>query len=69
MFVFTLIWSLLAVVVTIFATARRSVFIPRPPSTKEASGSGRGIALVAAFYSLALLAGFLYLTKFLVSTL
>ena len=69
MLAFSIIWLMLAVTVTLFALKTRSGATELDSVAVEAKESGRGIALLAVVYGLALLAGFLYVGKFLISNL
>jgi hypothetical protein len=69
MFAFSVIWLLLAVTVTVLAITRRPLAIRQQSPVRETNDSGKAMALLAAIYGLALFAGFLYLSKLLVSTL
>lgn len=68
MLAFSIIWLLLAGVVTVFAMVRRSANHDDQPGL-EKKDSGNVLTFVAAIYGLALLAGFLYVSKLLVSNL
>lgn len=68
MFTLSLLWVLLAASVTVIAMLRKAP--PAGPVTDSPRlESGRGVAVLALLYGVALLAGFLYITKFLVSSL
>lgn len=69
MFAFSIIWLVLAVAVIVVATARRSESVQQQASVRETSTRGNAVVFLAAIYGLALFAGFLYLSKFLVSAL
>ena len=64
-----IIWLMLAVTVTLLAMKTKSGATELDSIGVEAKESGHGIALVAVVYSLALLAGFLFVSKFLISNL
>jgi hypothetical protein len=69
MLAFPIIWLMLAVTVTLLAMKTRSGATGLENIDVEAKESGHGIALLAVVYGLALLAGFLYVGKFLISNL
>lgn len=69
MLAFSVIWLVLAATVTLLATKRKSVVADQDRGEFEAKVSANTLVLLAAVYSLALLAGFLYLTRFLISNL
>ena len=69
MLAFSLIWLLLAAIVTLLAMRRRARTVEQDQTRTGAAAFENAIPLLAAIYSLALLAGFLYLSKFLVSGL
>ena len=66
---FSIVWLLLAVTVTLFAMRRRAGANGQDQAEQEHSPSGNALVFLAAIYSLALLAGFLYVGRFLVSSL
>lgn len=68
MLAFSVIWLFLAGTVTLFAMLRRSRAAEQSRTNVDTKVSGNAIALLAAIYSLALLVGFLYLSKVLVSS-
>jgi len=63
----SIVWVLLAAAVIVIASVRRSGAARN--NTLQARDSGRTLVLLAALYSLALLAGFVYVSRFLVSSL
>jgi hypothetical protein len=63
----SVLWVLLSVVVTLAATLRRSHRNHRPE--RATSESGKALAFAAVVYSLALVAGFVYVSRFFVSGL
>lgn len=65
----SLLWVLLAASVTVIAMLRKAPPAGRPVTDSPRLESGRGVAVLALLYGVALLAGFLYITKFLVSSL
>jgi len=67
MLAFSVIWLFLAVTVTLLAMSRRS-HAAGEAHADAGKVQGNAIVFLAAIYSLALLAGFLYLSKFLVSS-
>jgi len=69
MLVLSIIWLLLAVTVTLLAMKSRSGATESDGADVEAKESGNGIAVVAVVCALALIAGFLYVSKFLISNL
>ncbi len=68
MLAFSVIWLFLAGTVTLFAMLRRSHAAEQSRADIDSKVTGNAIALLAAIYSLALVAGFLYLGKILVSS-
>ena len=69
MLAFSIIWLLLAVTVTLLAMRRRAGANGQNHADQETNLSGNTLVFLAALYSLVLLAGFLYVGKFLVSSL
>ena len=69
MLTFSVLWMLLAVIVTVVANERRSARTCQNSADIQAHDSGRILVVLAAIYGLALLAGFVYISKFLVSSL
>jgi hypothetical protein len=69
MLAFSIIWLMLAATVTLLAMRIRSGATELTSVEMEAKESGHGIALLAVVYGLALLAGFLYVSKFIISNL
>jgi len=60
MITFSVVWILLAAMVTLAAMMRRSV--PAPARAEvQAHQSGKALSVVAILYSLILIAGFLYI--------
>jgi hypothetical protein len=68
MLTLSIIWVVLAATVTMIATVRKVPAIPRDPGVQTRE-SGRTLTLLAVVYGLTLLAGFVYISKFLVSSL
>lgn len=60
MMTFSVVWILLAAMVTLFAMMRRAV-PARAQAEVQARQSGRALSVVAILYSLVLIAGFLYI--------
>jgi hypothetical protein len=69
MLAFPIIWLTLAVTVSLLAMKTRSRATERDRIDIEAKESGSGVAFLATIYGLALLAGFIYVSKFLISNL
>lgn len=69
MLAFSVLWLTLAVTVSLLAMKTRSGAAELNRADIEAKESGNGVAFLAAIYGLALLAGFLYVSKFLISNL
>ena len=69
MLAFAIIWLLLAVTVTLLAMKTRSTATDLDSVGVDANESGHGVAFLAGIYGLALLAGFLYVSRFLISNL
>ena len=68
MLTLSVLWVLLAASVTVIAMLRKAP--PAGPANDSPKlESGSGIAVLALLYGVALLAGFLYISKFLVSSL
>jgi heme/copper-type cytochrome/quinol oxidase subunit 2 len=63
----SVLWVVLSVVVTVAAMPRRSNGNHRPE--RAARESGRALAIAAVAFSLALVAGFVYVSRFFVSGL
>jgi len=63
----SILWVVLAAVATVAAMTKRSSRTHE--QEKQSRESGRALAFVAVLYSLALLAGFVYVSRFLVSGL
>ncbi len=68
---FSILWVTVAAVVTLLAMTRRAAGAPADRSEAQAknSDSGRALACIAVVSTLALLAGFVYVGRFLVSGL
>jgi hypothetical protein len=66
MLAFSIVWLTLALTVTLLAMKTRSGATELDSVDAE---SGNGVAVLAAVYGLALLAGFFYVSKFLISNL
>jgi hypothetical protein len=66
MLAFSIVWLTLAVTVTLLAMKTGSGATELASVEAE---SGHGVAVLAAVYGLALLAGFFYVSKFLISYL
>lgn len=68
MLTLSILWVVLAATVTMIVTMRKT-----PTPRQEAGGpvreSGGALTLLAVIYGVVLLAGFVYVSKFLVSTL
>jgi len=60
MMTFSVVWILLAAMVTLVATMRRAP-PARGPAQVQARQSGKALSVVAILYSLILIAGFLYI--------
>jgi len=69
MLTFSIVWLTLVAAVTLMAMKTKSHAISSARVDVEPRESGRGVALLAGIYALALLAGFLYVGKFLISNL
>jgi hypothetical protein len=69
MLAFSIAWLTLAVTVTLLAMKTRSGATELASADVEARKSGNGLTFLAAIYGLALLAGFFYVSKFLISNL
>jgi hypothetical protein len=67
MLAFSILWVVLAATVTVIANMRRTPSPVRELPGVSAPDSGRGLAVLAVVSSVALLAGFVYVTMFLVS--
>ena len=63
----SIIWLTLAVSVTVLAMRSRSRATRVETMEPEGNDSGSGVALLAAVYGVALLAGFFYIGKVLIS--
>jgi hypothetical protein len=68
MLTLSIFWVVLAATVTMIATVRKVPAISRDPGVQTRE-SGRALTLLAVVYGLTLLAGFVYISKFLVSSL
>ena len=69
MLTFCVIWLMLAATVTLLATRRKSAIASDEHTAFETKFSGKALTLLAAIYGLALLAGFVYVSGFLISSL
>jgi uncharacterized membrane protein len=71
LFTISIIWLVLAVAVTWAASLRRStaLAVKAQQSDTPSKDSGKALTLFAAIYGVALLAGFLLLSRFLFSSL
>jgi len=61
MMTFSVVWILLAAMVTLVAMMRRAV-PPRAHAQVQVRQSGRALSIIAILYSLVLIAGFLYIS-------
>jgi hypothetical protein len=68
MLTLSILWVVLAATVTMIATVRKVPAIPWH-SGVQTRESGRMLTLLAVIYGLTLLGGFVYVSKFLVSSL
>jgi hypothetical protein len=68
MLTLSILWVVLAATVTMIATMRRTPAQVRQEAGAQVRESGRALTLLAVIYGAALLAGFLYVSKFLVSS-
>ena len=68
MLIFSIVWVILAAAVTVAATTRKTK-TARENTDVPARESGKALAFIAVVYGLALLGGFVYIGKFLVSSL
>jgi len=69
MLTFSILWVALAAAVTLMAMIRRSASAPADHSETHVKDSGRSLAFIAVASTLVLLAGFVYVGRFLVSGL
>jgi hypothetical protein len=68
MLALSILWVVFAAAVTMIATMKKTPASP-PDAGVEARESGRVLTLLAVVYGVVLLAGFVYIGKFLVSGL
>jgi hypothetical protein len=66
---FSVLWVTLAAAITLMAMIRRSANSPADHSETRVNDSGKALALLAVVSSLVLLAGFVFVGRFLVSGL
>jgi len=69
MLTLSILWVGLAATVIMIAIVRRAPANARPDTSAQVRESGQAVTLLAVIYGVALLAGFLYISKFLVSSL
>lgn len=69
MLTFCVLWVMFAAAVTVLAMFRRSAAKAADSPQMQANESGSALALLAVVSSLALLAGFVYVGRYLVSGL
>ena len=67
MLTLSILWVVLAATVTLTATLRKAPAKLSQDPGERTSESGRALMLLAVVYGMALLAGFVYVSKFLVS--
>jgi hypothetical protein len=68
MLALSIVWVVLAATVTTIATMRTGPAKMRQDAGVQVRESGRALLLLAVIYGVALLAGFVYVSKFLVSS-
>jgi hypothetical protein len=69
MLTLSILWVVLAATVTMIATMKKTPATMRQEVGAQVPESGHALALLAVVYGVALLAGFVYIGKFLVSSL
>ena len=68
MLTFSIVWVILAAAVPLAAMTRKTRAVPESGAVPSRE-SGKAIAVLAVVYGLTLLAGFIYVGRFLVSSL
>ena len=68
MLTLSILWVVLAATATMIATKRKARARLRQNAGLQVRESGRALLLLAVIYGVALLAGFVYVSKFLVSS-
>ena len=68
MLTLSILWVVPAATATMIATKRKARARPRQDAGIQVRESGRARLLLAVIYGVALLAGFVYVSKFLVSS-
>ena len=69
MLTLSILWVVLAATVTMIATMRKTPATARQEAGAQVRESGHALTLLAVIYGVVLLAGFVYIGKFLVSSL
>jgi hypothetical protein len=69
MLTLSILWVVLAATVTMIATTKKAPARMRQDADSQVRESGRALPFLAVIYGATLLAGFVYISKFLVSTL
>jgi len=68
MLILSILWVVLAATAAMIATKRKARARLRQDAGLQVRESGRALLLLAVIYGVALLAGFVYVSKFLVSS-
>jgi hypothetical protein len=69
MLTLSILWVVLAATVTMIAIMRKTPATARQEAGSQVRESGHALTLLAVIYGVVLLAGFVYIGKFLVSSL
>jgi hypothetical protein len=69
MLTLSILWVVLAAIVTMIATMRKTPATTRQEAGAQVPESGHALTFLAVIYGVVLLAGFVYIGKFLVSSL
>ncbi len=69
MLTFSIVWLVLAVAVTVFAIMRRKPLAVHEDAAGQSPESGHGLLVLAVVYGVALLAGFVLVSRFFISTI
>ena len=69
MLTFSIVWVVLAVAVTVFAIMRRKPLAIHQDNAGQSPESGHGLLVLAVVYGVVLLAGFVLVSRFFISSL
>ena len=69
MLTFSIVWVVLAVAVTVFAIMRKKPIAIHQDNVGPGPESGHGLLVLAVVYGVVLLAGFVFVSRFFISSL